>query len=138
MTDGVKVGVGVFVLKDNKVLFQQRKGSIGEYTFCPPGGHLEFGESFEACAKRETKEECGLDVEFVKLGPTTNDFFENENKHYVTVFVICKYISGVPKVCEPDKCVDWIWVDWKDLPKPLFLPIQNLVDIKYNPFDELE
>ena len=42
-----KVGVGVMVFKDGKILLAKRKGShgAGEYAF--PGGHLEFGESFE-------------------------------------------------------------------------------------------
>ena len=29
---------------------------------CFPGGHIEIGESFTACAIREIKEETGLDI----------------------------------------------------------------------------
>ena len=52
MENHPKVGVGVMVLKDGKVLLTRRKGShgAGEYSF--PGGHLEYMESFEDCARR--------------------------------------------------------------------------------------
>ncbi len=55
----IRVGVGIMIFKDGKVLMGRRKGShgAGEYAF--PGGHLDFGESFEDCAKRETLEEAG-------------------------------------------------------------------------------
>lgn len=36
------------------------------------GGHLEFGESFEQCARREVKEECGVDLDWVCYGTTLN------------------------------------------------------------------
>ena len=37
-----KVGLGVFVFKDNKFLIQKRINSHGHNTWCLPGGHLEF------------------------------------------------------------------------------------------------
>ena len=42
-----RVGIGVIILKDGKVLLGKRKGShgAGEYAF--PGGHLEYMESFD-------------------------------------------------------------------------------------------
>lgn len=55
-----KVGVGVIVLKEKKLLLGQRKGSHSQGEWAPPGGHLEFGEEVAACAKRELLEETGL------------------------------------------------------------------------------
>lgn len=53
-----------------------------------PGGHLEHLETFEACAKREVKEETGLQIEDVKFLTATESYFtEEENKHYVTIFM---------------------------------------------------
>ena len=52
--DRPKVGVGVIVVKEGKVLLQRRRGAHGEGTWGFPGGHLEFKESWEECAKRET------------------------------------------------------------------------------------
>ncbi len=85
-----KVGIGVFVMKDDKILFGQRIGSHGEKTWGLVGGHLEFSESFEDCAKREVLEETGLNISHVEFLTVTNDIFEKENKHYVSIFVKAK------------------------------------------------
>ncbi len=82
------MGTGVFVVNGKgEILFLKRTGSHGADTWCLPGGHLEFGESFLVNAIRETKEETDLDVQSVEVIGTTNDFFEKEQKHYVTIFM---------------------------------------------------
>ena len=57
-----KVGVGVIVVRDGKVLLGKRRGAHGEGSWSFPGGHLEFNELLEICAKREAKEETGLEI----------------------------------------------------------------------------
>ena len=47
------IGVAAIVIKDKKVLLGKRKNAHGAGTWAFPGGHLEFNESIEACAKRE-------------------------------------------------------------------------------------
>ncbi|KAJ6768610.1 8-OXO-DGTP DIPHOSPHATES NUDT15 [Salix koriyanagi] len=54
-----RVAVVLFLLKDKSVLLGRRRSSVGDSTFALPGGHLEFGESFEECAARELREESG-------------------------------------------------------------------------------
>lgn len=133
--DRPKVGVGTIILNNGKVLLGKRKGSHGEGDWCFPGGHLEGGESFYDCARRETLEETGLEIKVIEEIPfATNDIFEKEDKHYVTVFVRANYIGGEPKIMEPEKCEEWRWFDWSNLPENLFVPIQNLIKQKYNPF----
>ena len=129
-----KIGVGVIVVKDDKVLLGKRKGSHGEATWSFPGGHLEYGEAIEECAKRETKEEAGIEVKNIRVSTFTNDVFEDENKHYVTLYVISDYNLGKVKVCEPEKCEEWGWFSWSSLPNPLFLPVENLLKQNFNPF----
>lgn len=55
-----------------------------------PGGHLEVGEDYLECAERETLEETGLKVKAEKDLAFTNDIFDAEKKHYITIFVSCR------------------------------------------------
>jgi 8-oxo-dGTP diphosphatase len=128
-----KVGVGVFIIKDKKILMGKRINSHGKGTWSLPGGHLEFFETFEDCAKREVMEETGLKISDVTFATATNDMFEKENKHYITIFVKSKNPEGIVKVIEPDKCMEWGWFSWDNLPKPLFLPLKNLKKTDFNP-----
>ena len=70
-----KVGVGVIIVKEGKILLGERKNAHGEGTWCPPSGHLELGESYEECAKRETFEETGLQIKNLQFITATNDIF---------------------------------------------------------------
>lgn len=115
----VKVGIGVMIFKDGKVLLSERKGShgSGEYSF--PGGHLEYMEGFEECAVRETKEECGIEIQNIQFLFLAN-VDKYAPKHYVHIGLIADWKSGLPKVLEPDRSGSWDWYDLKDLPTPLF------------------
>ena len=129
-----KVGIGVIVIKGNKVLLGKRKNAHGEGSWCFPGGHLEFGEELEECAEREVLEEAGIKIRDIRLRTFTNAIFEKEGKHYVTLFLVSDYDSGELRVFEPEKCERWEWFDWDNLPQHLFLPIQNLLKQEFNPF----
>jgi 8-oxo-dGTP diphosphatase len=130
----VRVGVGVIIKKDNKVLIGTRKNAHGEGTYSLPGGHLEFNEKVEDCAIRETMEEVGITIKNIEMASFTNDMFVKEDKHYITLFVTCDYDEGEVRVMEPDKCEGWQWVEWDKTPEPLFIPLQHLIEQKYNPF----
>jgi 8-oxo-dGTP diphosphatase len=126
-----RVGIGVFVVKDGKFLMGHRKGSHGEGTWAIPGGHMEYGESFEQTAAREVLEETGLTISNVRFGAVTNDVFKEENKHYVTVWVLSDWVSGEPTLTEPDKFIDQAWIDIDELPQPLFLSWEALLQSEF-------
>lgn len=127
----VRVGVGVIVKKEGRVLMQKRKGAHGEGSWSFPGGHLEFNEGIEECAKREVEEETGIKIKNLRLGPYTNDVFEKEGRHYITLFVLAEYDSGEISIKETDKTEEIEWFDIEEIPRELFLPIENLLKI-YN------
>jgi 8-oxo-dGTP diphosphatase len=131
MHDRPLIGVAVIVIKNDKVLLGKRKNSHGDGTWAFPGGHLEFSESIKDCAHREIFEETGIQIKNLRYGPYTNDIFEREDKHYVTLFVLADYASGVPTVKEPHKCEEWQWHHWPPQVKPHFLPIVNLLKQNY-------
>jgi len=129
----VETGIGVIVLKEGRVLLGKRLNSHGDGTWSFPGGHLEMFESWEQCAEREVLEEANIRISNLKFATTTNDIFREENKHYITIFMVADYSGGTLKVNEPDKCEKWEWFDWGTLPQPLFLPIENLLKNGYHP-----
>lgn len=129
----VRVGIGVIVRKSGKVLVGKRKGEHGGRKWAFPGGHLEFGESFEECAIREVLEETGLKIKNIKFASITNDIF-SKDKHYITIFIVCDWKSGKPQVLEPDRNEKWEWFAWNKLPRPLFLTIENLQKQNFTPF----
>ena len=129
-----RVGVAVIVVRDGRVLVgRRRSASHGDGMWQFPGGHLEFGESVEACAAREVAEETGLVVATVARAPYTNDVFVGEGKHYLTLFVFATAPEGVPAVMEPEKCAEWRWCEWDAIPTPRFLPITHLLELGYRP-----
>lgn len=129
-----KVGVAAIVIRDGRVLMHRRKNAHGDGTWSFPGGHLEFGESWEDCARRETLEEAGIQIKNIRFGTATNDIFEKEGKHYITLYMLADLESGEPKVMEPDRCERWEWVEWDRMPRPRFLPIENLLKTDFRPF----
>ncbi len=129
-----KIGIGVIVIKGNKVLLGRRLNAHGEGTWSFPGGHLEFNEQLEDCAKRETLEETDIKIKNVEFATITNDIFKKEGKHYITIYMRSEYDSGELKIKEPDKFQEINWFTWNNLPSPLFLPVQNLLKQGYNPF----
>ncbi|CAK0783095.1 hypothetical protein CVIRNUC_006290 [Coccomyxa viridis] len=134
MSNHPRVGVGVLIFRGAQVLVGKRLGSHGSGDFALPGGHLEFGESFEACARREVLEETGLHLGAVWFETAVNSVFSAES-HYVTIFMRSEVAqASQPQVLEPDKCEDWIWAPWGSIPQPVFLPLQLLLDSSYSPF----
>jgi len=125
-----RVGIGVFVWKDGKFIMGQRKGAHGADSWSVPGGHLEFGESWETCAAREVLEETGMTVKNPKLFAVCNDIFEDEGKHYVTIWITTEWESGEPTIIEPDKFIELQWRSFADLPDPLFLSWNQLKKVR--------
>ncbi len=119
MSEQPRVGVGVLVMKEGQVLLGRRKNTHGAGEYASPGGHLEHLESFEACARREVREETGLElgaVEFLRVLNTT----QYAPRHYVDVSLVAQWRSGEPRVLEPEKVERWDWYPLGALPGPLF------------------
>lgn len=113
------VGIGVMIIKDGKVLLGKRKGSHGEGEYAFPGGHLEYMESFEDCAKREVMEECGIEIENIRFQILAN-LTKYAPKHYTHINLLADWKSGEPKLLEPERCEAWGWYEIDNLPQPLF------------------
>lgn len=114
-----KVGIGIMVMKNGKVLLGKRIYSHGAGEWQFPGGHLEYLESFEDCAIRETKEEVGLEITNIRFLFLAN-VKKYEPKHYVHIGLIADYKSGEPRALEREKSDNWNWYKLDNLPTPMF------------------
>jgi 8-oxo-dGTP diphosphatase len=134
MAEKVGVGFGVMLIRSNKVLLGKRHDDpkkadsqldgAGKWTM--PGGKLEFGETFEAGAKREVKEETGLTVGRLDVICVNQDIVEGA--HFITIGLLCEEFSGEPKVMEPDEITQWQWFDLDNLPSPLYFPSAKIFE----------
>lgn len=122
-----KVGIGVIVVRDGKVLLGERLASHGAGTWAIPGGHLEFGETFEECAKREVAEETGLtDVVFKDVVALINN--RVYDKHFISIGVVVEWVSGEAIEAEPEKSKNWTWFAPEELPENIFIPSKDVLN----------
>jgi 8-oxo-dGTP diphosphatase len=133
-----QVGVSVIIKNGDRILLEKRQHSHGAGTWGPPSGHIDYGEVPEQTAIRETMEETGVTISDVKFRVVTNDVFEAEQKHYITLWFEAKYVSGEPKVKAPEEESNVGWFTWDSLPQPLFLPLQHLLEGKTYPSQTTE
>lgn len=121
---GVKTSITSIVVKDGKVLLGLREEGCetAKNEWAYPGGRMDYGEDPPTGITREIKEETTLDIvtENIEFLVWMNEFFPEENKHYVSLVFLIKDFEGEPKVTEPDKCKKWEWFDPDDIPKNTF------------------
>lgn len=98
-TDSKSSGsVGVYVVKDGKVLIGTRGNGDGNGLICGPGGHIEDGETPGQAAIRETQEEFGITpLELIPIGKG-----QKESNGLQPDLFLCVRYEGEPK-CDDDE-----------------------------------
>lgn len=110
MTEPQPVGACAIITNSkNQVLLGKRKNSYKAGLYGLPGGRIELNEPIATAITREVEEETGInDLEFSFIGVVR----ENQGKHDFIHFVFSTQVTNQePKLCEPEKCEGWEWVD---------------------------
>ena len=118
------VGIGCIVVRDGQLLLVRNHRGL----WSTPGGHLDFGESPEACAARETMEETGVSVTDIEFVAITNDVLADAGKHYVTIWMRGEAGPAEARVGDGAEIAELGWFAPDALPTPLHLYFQNLIE----------
>jgi len=111
----IQVAAGL-VFRDGKLLITQRcKGShlAGLWEF--PGGKLEPSENYEACLRRELREELGIEVEVGELLESISHDYPEKSVHLK--FFRCSLLKNEPS---PLGCDAVAWVTASELAQYAF------------------
>lgn len=131
----VIVGVGVIITnKQGQILLGKRSSKHAPY-WSIFGGHVDPGETFEACAIREIKEEIGIDITTPSVFGISNNLqtYQQEGKHTVSICMHVEYNGDKqPQIMEIDKCESLMWVSPNSLPEPHFEASRNAINLWLN------
>src|SRR5512136_1699478 len=117
-----RVGVGVLIVQDGRVLMGRRMSGQRPGWYGWIGGRLEFGETLQECARREAREEAGVEVGNLRLLCISSIIVEDQ--HWIDVEFLGDIISGEPRTAAPDELAEWAWFPIDDLPGPIFEPAE--------------
>lgn len=128
MDKNIHLAVGIIVTKNSKLLLGKRKNAFGAGSWGLPAGHLEYGETLVECAVRELKEETGITADKNDLAFFTIVDAVRADSHYVHVGFELQKEPGEITLMEPDKCEGWEFFDKANLPDPIFIGNQGIIE----------
>lgn len=106
------VGVGIVVFRGDDVLLAQRGKAPRRNTWSIPGGAQELGETVEEAARRELREETGLEVEFIGLIDVVDSINRDDDGrvqfHYTLVDLAAEWRSGEAVAGSDVAAVKWV------------------------------
>lgn len=121
---GIKTRVGIVMFHEGKlVVVKHDVKGYGVY-YLLPGGGIEHSESPEEAIKREAIEECGVEVESVRLLWIKSGYTDEDD--YMDLIYLANIKSGDFKIHENEKMVKEIVLieNEEELSKLKFFPRQ--------------
>ena len=100
---------------DDSIVLVKRKNPPFKDFYAIPGGFVEYGETVDAAAFREVREETGLDVRILKLLGVYSDPDRDPRGHVVSIVYLAEEIGGTLRPSTDAKDAD----AFKKIPKKL-------------------
>ena len=113
--DGIVLVASVSIFNETEVLIikENKPTAVEKWNF--PSGRIEYGEDILYSARREVKEETGLDVELI--GTTGVYNFISSTNNQVILFHFIGEVTGGSINLEEDEISDSKWIKVSDLVK---------------------
>ena len=126
----IMAGATVLILdRSNRLLMMRRTDN---HCWGVPGGAMELGETYEDTARRETREEVGVELGDVKLfsvqsGPESHYVYANGDEIYAAnVTYLVRDFCGEIKL-DTNEHSEYRYFDLDDLPDDISPPIKPIL-----------
>lgn len=125
----IDTATGILAIdKNQNILLLKSKKEFGRWVV--PGGHLQYGESIENCAKRSLKEKTGLSSDNITFFQTQESLTERLDvlgdkvigRHFIFLNCLAKIKLAKPKVKLDDDKTEYVWIN----------PVKALKDLQLN------
>ena len=113
----------IIELADRGIILISRKNY--PFGWALPGGFVDYGESIEAAAVREAKEETGLDIKLIGQFHTYSRPDRDPRHHSISTVYIAK-ASGAPRAADDAKEVGIFTKD--ALPEPIAFDHREILE----------
>ncbi len=94
-------------------------------TYYLPGGHLEFGESFDEALRREMREEIGREIGEVQVLTVIENFYSRDGKelHEVNIMTRTEILGEQPEsIRSLEEHITYVWAPLSELSTLTILP----------------
>ena len=121
----------VLILDEKQRVLLQKRAGTGAWHV--PGGYMELGETLEDTARREAKEETGLELNTLELagvfsGPEFHWYYPNGDEVYnVTLAYVSRGFTGSP-TADGEEGTEVRFFSLNDLPETLGPPARPVLN----------
>jgi len=132
--DKPQVAVGAVIIHQEKVLLILRGNPPSKDFWAIPGGRVELGETLQAAAEREVREETGLAVQADEIIYTFDAIERDEQDrvryHYVILDLQATPLNPDQPLSPGDDAQDARWFSWEEIEQavvPISKPTYTLL-----------
>lgn len=116
----VRIASGPVAVQDGKVLLN-KSGNDSFWKFC--GGWVEDNDlNLLKTARREFKEEMGVDLELINPDPFLFHVFKETENGQMDIILVHYLIKVIGEIVSGDDVKKWAWISLEDLEKEDLAP----------------
>jgi 8-oxo-dGTP diphosphatase len=110
--------VHAVIVRDDEVLLVRRAHAPSQGRWSVPGGAMRLGETVRQTARREVREECGVDIEVGRVVDVADSLVRDKGRrirfHYTVIYVLARCVGGSARASSDASEAQWVRCDRLD------------------------